>query len=116
MQKNYGIEIHGGADVSAGAMAAGNKATATNISAVATDSLANARTEMARLLELLRAHPEPPDQAIEMAEDAEYELAKEVPNKRSVLRLLDLIASGAKSIASIGGAVTAVQQAVSAIL
>jgi hypothetical protein len=115
MEKNYGIQIHD-SDVTAGAMAAGTNATATNISAVATDSLANARIEMARLLELLRAQPEPPEDAIGMAEDAEYELRNDEPNKRSVLRLLGQIASGAKSIASIGGAVTAVQQAVAAIM
>ncbi|MFC6161916.1 hypothetical protein [Kribbella jiaozuonensis] len=50
-----------------------------------------------------------------MAELAEHELAKDEPDKNSVLRLLELIASGAKSIATIGGAVTVVQQAVAAI-
>lgn len=115
MEKNYGIRITGG-QVSAGAMAAGDNATATNISAVSTDSLANARAEMAQLLELLRTQPELPDQAIAMAELADHELGKQEPDKKSVLRLLELIASGAKSIASIGGAVTAVQQAVTAIL
>ncbi|WP_432944639.1 hypothetical protein ACQPXM_03435 [Kribbella sp. CA-253562] len=115
MSKNDGIKINGG-QVSVGAMAAGDHATATNVSAVSTDSLANARAEMARLLELLRAQPELPDQSVAMAELAEHELGKEEPDKGSVLRLLDLIASGAKSIASIGSAVTAVQQAVTAIL
>ena len=117
MEKNYGIRISGG-HVSAGAMAAGEGATATNISAVSADSLADARAGMAQLLELLRTHSERlerPDEAIAVAELADRELAKDEPDKVSVLRLLELIASGAKSIASIGGAVTAVQQAVSAI-
>ena len=113
MKKNYGISVTGG-KVEAGAMAAGDHATATNISAVS-DSLTDARAEMTHLLELLRAVPELPEQTVAMAELADHELAKEEPDKSSVLRLLEMIASGAKSIASIGGAVTAVQQAVSAI-
>ncbi|TDU88660.1 hypothetical protein EV138_2206 [Kribbella voronezhensis] len=112
--KNYGISVTGG-KVEAGAMAAGDNATATNISA-ASDSLTDARAEMADLLELLRAVPELPEQTVAMAELADRELGKEEPDKSSVLRLLELIASGATSIASIGGAVTAVQHAVSAIL
>ncbi|NIK57329.1 hypothetical protein [Kribbella shirazensis] len=117
MEKNYGIRISGG-QVSAGAMAAGEGATATNVSAVSAGSLTEARAGMAQLLELLHAHAERldrPDEAIAVAELADRELSKEEPDKVSVLRLLELIASGAKSIASIGGAVTAVQQAVSAI-
>ncbi len=115
MEKNDGIRISGG-QVSAGAMAAGKHAKATNISAASTASLADARAEMAHLLDLLRAEPEPPGQTVELAELADHELGKEEPDKGSVLRLLELIASGAKSIASIGTAVTAVQQAVGAIL
>lgn len=117
MEKNDGIRISGG-HVSVGAMAAGDGATATNISAVSAGSLADARIGMAQLLELLRTHSERldrPEEALAVAELAERELSKEKPDKTSVLRLLELIASGAKSIASIGGAVTAVQQAVSAI-
>lgn len=112
--KNNGISITGG-KVEAGAMAAGKHASATNISA-APDSLTDARGAMTHLLELLRAVPGLPDQTVAMAELADHELGKEEPDKSSVLRLLEMIASGAKSIASIGGAVTAVQQAVSAIL
>ncbi|RZT19752.1 hypothetical protein EV649_2889 [Kribbella sp. VKM Ac-2569] len=119
MEKNDGIRISGG-HVSVGAMAAGQGATATNtnISAVSAGSLADARAGMAQLLELLHTHSERlerPDEAIAVAELADRELSKEEPDKTSVLRLLELVASGAKSIASIGGAVTAVQQAVSAI-
>ncbi|WP_327637080.1 hypothetical protein OHB24_01445 [Kribbella sp. NBC_00482] len=117
MEKNDGIRISGG-HVSVGAMAAGEGATATNISAVSAGSLADARAGMAQLLELLHTHSERlerPDEAIAVAELADRELSKEEPDKTSVLRLLELLASGAKSIASIGGAVTAVQQAVSAI-
>ncbi|MEU0093684.1 hypothetical protein [Kribbella sp. NPDC006257] len=112
--KNYGINVTGG-KVEAGAMAAGDHATATNISATS-DSLTDARAQMTQLLELLRAETDLPEQTVPMAELADHELWKEEPDKNSVLRLLELIASGAKSIASIGGAVTAVQQAVSAIL
>jgi hypothetical protein len=112
--KNYGISVTGG-KVEAGAMAAGDHATATNISSTSS-ALTDARAEMTHLLELLRAVPELPAQTVAMAELAGHELEKEEPDKSSVLRLLELIASGAKSIASIGGAVTAVQQAVSAIL
>jgi hypothetical protein len=112
--KNSGINVSGHGKIEAGAMAAGDHATATNISAVP-DSLIDARAEMAHLLELLRAVPELPEQTFAIAELADRELDKEEPDKSSVLRLLELIASGAKSIASIGGAVTAVQQAVSAI-
>ncbi|HET6740866.1 MAG TPA: hypothetical protein VFH76_18100 [Kribbella sp.] len=118
MEKNYGIRISGG-KVSTGAMAAGEGAAATNISAVASGSLGDVRAEMVRLLELVRTNSdqlERPGETIAVAELAEHELSKDKPDKLSVLRLLELIASGAKSIASIGGAVTAIQQAVSAIL
>lgn len=117
MQKNDGIHISGG-HVTAGAMAAGENASATNISAVSTGPLADARAGMAEILELLRTHQElldRPAEAIAVAELAERELSKDKPDKVSVQRLLELLASGATSIASIGGAVTAVQQAVAAI-
>lgn len=116
MEKNQGIRITGG-HVSVGAMAAGDGATATNISSVSA-SLADAQAGMAQLLELLRTHAdrlERPAEAIAMAELAGRELSKDKPDKMSVLRLLELIASGAKSIASIGGAVAAVEKAVSAL-
>ncbi|WP_329002415.1 hypothetical protein OHA18_04775 [Kribbella sp. NBC_00709] len=117
MEKNYGIRVSGG-QITAGAMAAGEGATATNISAVSAESLADARAGMSQLLELLHAQSERlerPGETIAVAELAEHELAKDKPDKKSVLRLLELIASGATSIATISGAVTVVQQAVAAI-
>ena len=100
MEKNYGIRISGG-HVSAGAIAAGEGATATNISAVSADSLADARTGMAQLLELLRTHSEQldrPDEAIASSESVDVEgrripvigLAALLKNKRAAAREQDL--------------------------
>ena len=116
MEKNYGINVTGG-NFTAGAVAAGSHAQATNISA--SGSLDDARATMQQLLELLNAHAgelERPDETIAVAELAKRELEGDKPDKGSVLRWLGLIASGAGSIAAISGAVSAVQQAVAAFM
>jgi hypothetical protein len=118
MEKNYGISISGG-HVSAGAMAAGEGATATNITSTPTGSLSDLRAGMTQLLELLRAQAdrlERPEEAIAVAELAGRELAKDEPDKVSILRFLEIVASGVGSIASLTGAVAAIQHAVGAIL
>jgi hypothetical protein len=117
MDKNYGIHITGG-NVSAGAMAAGDGARATNISSTP-DSLPDIRAGMAELLALLHAQADNldrPDETIAVAELAERELGSDEPDKLSVLRWLKIVASGAGSITAITGAITAIQQAVAAIL
>lgn len=116
MEKNYGINVTGG-NFTAGAVAAGDHAQATNISA--TGSLVDARTEMQQLLELLNAHAGElarPEETIAVADLARRELDGDEPDKASVLGWLKLIASGAGSIAAMSGAVSAVEHAVTALL
>jgi hypothetical protein len=116
MEKNYGISVTGGR-FSAGAVAAGKHARATNISA--TGSLDDARTHMQVLLDLLRAHAEEldrPEETIANAELAQRELEADEPDAPSVLGWLKIVASGAGSVAAISGAVSAVQQAIAALL
>jgi hypothetical protein len=118
MEKNYGINITGG-NVSAGAMAAGRDARATNISSTSADSLPDIRAGMSELLELLRGEADKldrPEETIAVAELAERELGEDEPDKLSVLRWLKIVATGAGSVTSVAGAVTAIQQAVAAIL
>jgi hypothetical protein len=50
------------------------------------------------------------------AELAERELAKDEPDKTSLLGYLQILAAGAGSLASIGTAITALQHAVTALL
>jgi hypothetical protein len=116
MEKNYGISVTGGR-FSAGAAAAGDHARATNISTAG--SLDDARTQMRALLEVLHAHAGEltrSDETLAVAELARRELEADEPDKPSVLGWLKVVASGAGSIAAISGAVTAVQQAIAAVL
>jgi hypothetical protein len=119
MDGNTGIAITGG-NVSAGAMAAGPGATATNVAPGTLDgSLSDLRAEMVRLIEVLYTEAKgltDADQTIAVAKLAERELAKEQPNKGSVLSLLQVLASGVGSVASLAGAVATIQQAVAAVL
>ena len=116
MEKNYGINVTGG-NFTAGAVAAGDHARATNISA--TGSLVDARTEMQptpRVAQRARRRTGAPEETIAVADLARRELDGDEPDKASVLGWLKLIASGAGSIAAISGAVSAVEQAVTALL
>jgi hypothetical protein len=116
MEKNYGISVTGGS-FTAGAAAVGKHARATNISTG--DALDDARTHLRALLDLLHAHAGEltrPDETIAVAELARRELEADEPNKQSVLGWLKVVASGAGSIAAISAAVTAVQQAIAALL
>ena len=115
MEKNYGISV--GGNLSAGAVAAGKHARATNISTG--DSLQAARTQMQVLLDLLHKHAGElprPDETIDAAELARTELEADEPDTPKILGWLMTVASGAGAIAAISEAVTAVHQAIAALL
>lgn len=116
MNTNQGIQISGGT-VTAGAMAAGHGATATNaVPAAGPASLEDLRGELHALVELLRARADVPADQVTVAELAEREAARPQPDKGSLLSYLQVLASGAGSIAAVGTAVTALQSAVTALL
>jgi len=119
MNENRGIVITGGT-VNADAMAAGEKSTAQSVTQIGTTpSLDNARSQMADLVEAVRARAaalEDGDQSLTVAKLAQRELAKQRPDKRSFLGLLESLASGVGSVTSLATAVTAIQQAVTAVL
>lgn len=118
MAKNFGISVTGGT-VNAGAMAAGENAFATNLPQTPQSaSLDDLRTQMAALVEAVRFHATAlgdGDQSVTVAEVAQRELAKERPDKQSFLGLLQSLAAGVGSVASLAGAVTAIEQAAAAI-
>lgn len=118
MTNNSGISITGGT-VNAGAMAAGHRATATNTtqqpSSVSLDDL---RREMAALVDVLRTHASQlvdGERAVTVAEDAQQELAKDAPDKHTLLATLQKLASGVGSVGSLATAVAAIQQAAAAL-
>lgn len=119
MNSNYGISITGGT-VSAGAMAAGRGATATSIASPSTDnSLSDLRAEFARFMASLHEQTmqlEDADRTVAVAELAAKEITKKEPDKKSVLDLLQLVASGVGSVASLAGSLSALERAVDTIL
>jgi hypothetical protein len=118
MGRNEGISISGGS-VQAGAMAAGTHATATNVTATpATETLEDLRVRMAELLRSVREQaPSLPDGAssVTVAEVATRELEKEQPNKHSFLGLMQSLAAGVGSVASLAGAVSSIQESAAAL-
>ncbi|SRR6266702_2588869 len=117
MTENYGISITGGT-VNAGAMAAGQNATATNVTETSTVSLDDLRSQMAALVDAVRAQApslKDGEQSVTVAEVAQRELAKQSPDKHTFLGLLQSLASGVGSVATLGTAVAAIQQAATAL-
>ncbi|WUJ72208.1 hypothetical protein OG809_02860 [Kribbella soli] len=115
MEKNNGISV--GGNFVAGAVAAGKHARATNISTG--DSLGAARTQMQMLLDLVHTHAGEltrPDETIAAAESARRELEADDPDKPKILGRLMTVASGAGAIAAISEAITAVHDAIAALL
>lgn len=119
MEQNFGISITGG-NVTAGAMAAGAHAKARNVAAPPSDDLASMRAELAQLIELLSTQPPDmlpdADRLVETAERAKEELARERPNRHTVLGLLDGLARSVSSVATLATAVQSLQHVAAAIL
>ena len=115
---NRGISISGG-NVTVGAMAAGANARATSVNQETPTSVAEIRDQLAEIVRLLQTGSiaiADRDSVITTAHEAQRELEAPHPDKRSVLALLQRLAVGAGSAASIAGAVTAIQHAVQILL
>lgn len=116
-RKNLGIQISGGT-VHAGAMAAGDHAVASSTSGDTAQALAELRKSLADLAEQVRARAgelDDPEQAAAVADLARAEAAKERPNHRSLLGLLQALGGAVGSVATLGGSVTAIINTVSAL-
>jgi hypothetical protein len=117
--RNSGIQISGGT-VNAGAIAAGTRAVASNVSTSgdAAQALAELRRSLADLAEQVRAQAadlDDPEQAAAVADLARAEAEKEKPNHRSLLGLLQTLSAAVGSVATLGGSVNAIIQTVSAL-
>lgn len=119
MTGNRGISITGG-QVTAGAMAAGDGATAVNqpeaASPATVEDLRAAIAELARAVEASVPQLEDPDQAVAVARMAEQEATKDAPDKRRLAGFLQVLASGAGAVTGVATAVTAVQTVLAAIV
>lgn len=117
--ENKGIWIAGGT-VSAGAMAAGPGAAATNIAGrgPATD-VEDVRQMLRDLVQTITANAadlEDPEQTVTVARLAEQESAKEAPDKTRLASLLQLVTAGSGTVSGLAGAVEAVERAIHAVL
>ena len=115
---NSGIMITGGS-VSAGAMAAGKGAVASNVAAGASEAaLADIRQSLDQLGQELRARAselDDADQALAVVDLARNEAAKDSPNQGTLLGLLKTLGSVVGGVASFGTSVSSIVAAVSAI-
>ncbi|HET6501259.1 MAG TPA: hypothetical protein VFG87_10910 [Amycolatopsis sp.] len=116
MGDNYGIVNSGSGSINADAMAAGRGARA--VSGGGSAQLQDLQTQVSALLAALReagGSGEIDGDVVETGELVEQELGKERPNKRTILGLLQGIASGVTQVAHLATAVTDIQAAVSAL-
>jgi hypothetical protein len=116
MGDNYGIVNNGSGSINADAMASGPGAQA--ISGGGSAQLRDLQTQVGALLAALRearGSGEIDDDVVETGEAVEQELRKERPNKRTILGLLQGIASGVTQAAHLVTAVTDLQASVSAL-
>ena len=122
-RRNEGISMSGGR-IDAGALAVGRHARATNVVEAAGQTLtergqAEVAGRLADLVRQLEEHASRLDNADELRETTEAvatELAKDRPNRITVTSLLDGLAKGVGSVASLTTAVQALAQAAIAIL
>lgn len=118
---NDGIWIEGSATVNAGAMAAGENATAIGIThdgnaPASLDELREALTELVMQLRSTPAGVDDPEALTEVAVSAQREAEKGSPNKRLLGGLLDALRAGVSGSAALANAVVAIQHAVSVLL
>jgi hypothetical protein len=116
MGDNYGIVNKGSGSINADAMAAGPKAQA--ISTGGSAELRELQAQVGALVAALRearGSGEVDDDVVDTGEAVEQELRKERPNKRTVLGLLQAIASGVTGTTHLVTAVTDLQAAVSTL-
>lgn len=118
MTQNYGINVSGGT-INAQNVAAGKKARATSVTAEPPASLDAIRADMAALVEQIRANAsslKDSEQSATLASLAQQELAKDEPDKRTFLSLLQSLAVGVGTVGSLASAVSGMQHAVSALI
>jgi hypothetical protein len=116
---NYGVQISGSAQVSAGSIAGGPGATASagdvELSAPAAD-LTELRELLAALAEQLREPPPgvaDPDALGTIVASAQQEAAKNRPNMPLLKGLLQALMAGAGNVTSLTTAISAVQHVIS---
>jgi hypothetical protein len=119
MIENNGIWVAGGT-VTAGSMAAGTGAVATNTAEGGTAlTVDDIRVMVRDLVEELTSHaallPDL-DQTVTVARLAEQESAKEAPDKSRLSALLQLVTAGAGSVSGVAGAVEAIERVVQSVL
>jgi hypothetical protein len=118
---NYGVQISGGAQVSAGAIVGGPgaSATASNAGFTAAADLAELRELLASLAEQLRVPPpevEDPDGLTTIVASAQQEASKGRPNMHILSGLLHALMAGAGNVTSLTTAISAVQHVISNFL
>lgn len=116
---NYGVQISGGAQVSAGAIVGGPGATASNAGFTAAADLAELRELLASLAEQLRVPPpevEDPDGLTTIVASAQQEASKGRPNMHILSGLLQALMAGAGNVTSLATAISAVQHVISNLL
>lgn len=116
---NKGIVVSGSGTLNAGAVAAGDHARAEyrgGGSSSTADELRLLRADLATLVERLRgaeaAGLADQDQLAETAGQAEAELARQRPNKHSLLGLLGGLAAGVAPVATLAEATEKIRQTV----
>jgi hypothetical protein len=118
MAENRGISITGG-QVTAGAMAAGERSVAVNTAGsgpATVEDLRAALRELARAVEGSVPELEDPQQSVAVARMAEQEGAKDAPDKSRLTGFLQVLASGAGAVSGVAAAVTAVETVLSSIM
>lgn len=120
---NSGIWIGGQAQVTAGAMAAGQGAHAEghaqSMSVTVPATIEELRAALGSLVADLRAGPpgvSDPGSLAEIATSAHHEVTKDRPNKAVLRGLLHALMAGVTNSAALATAVVAIQHAVSVLL
>jgi hypothetical protein len=121
MSVNKGIQVSGG-QVTAGAIAAGDRAiaiadrTRIELAGGPLQEIGDRLAELTRELQQNAAELEDADDLLESTTRIAEELEKEKPSKTTIRGILGAIAEGAKSVTTVTVAVTALEQAVAALL
>lgn len=118
--RNEGIYVTGGGSLRADQIAVGRNAKATKILNTAEGQLAEkglteVRDKLDELLQAINAHAgslSNPDEVLDSTEVVAKELAKDKPNKLTVMGVLNGIADNVKSVAGVATAADSLAKAV----
>jgi hypothetical protein len=121
MNVNKGIQVSGG-QITAGAIAAGDRAiaiadrTRNELTGGPLEEIADKLAELTRELQENAAQLDDAEDLLESTTRIAEELKKEKPSKTTIRGILGAITEGAKSVTTVTIAVTALEQAVAALL